>query len=225
DDAFGYQYAGGDVIRESRRGLDVAYLRGLGADETLGQEQSLAYMIDGTRSTIGVVDDAGNIAQTFTYEPFGLGETVGPPDRVRYQFTGRERDADWLYYYRARYYNPRLMRFLQPDPLGRAGGSNPYAYAANNPLSYIDPSGLRTYVAHGCCQNAASLQEWGRFTRTLELADPDVQFFSWSSNIFFDVIPTTQGPSEALLDKILRDLDSKPLAPGEKLNLVGHSAG
>ena len=113
-----------DVIRESRHGLDVPYLRGLGADETLGQEQSLAYMIDGTRSTIGLVDSAGSIAQTFAYEPFGLTETSGPPDRARYLFTGRERDADWLYYYRARYYSPRLMRFLQPDPLGRAAGSN-----------------------------------------------------------------------------------------------------
>ena len=225
DDVSAYQYAGGDVIRESRHGLDVAYLRGLGADETLGQEQSLTYLIDGTRSTIGLVDGSGNLVQTFAYEPFGVAETSGPPDRVRYQFTGRERDADWLYYYRARYYNPRLMRFLQPDPLGRAGGANVYAYAANNPLSFIDPSGLRTYVAHGCCQNAESRRQWGTFTETLQSADPDVQFFSWSSSVFFDVIPTTKQPSDALLDQILRDLDSKPLSPGEKLNLVGHSAG
>src|SRR5262249_35786908 len=101
DDVSAYQYAGGDVIRESRHGLDVAYRRGLGADETLGQEQSLAYMIDGTRSTIGLVDNTGEIVQTFAYDPFGLTETSGPPDRVRYQFSGRERDADWLYYYRA----------------------------------------------------------------------------------------------------------------------------
>jgi RHS repeat-associated protein len=225
DDLSAYQYAGGDVIRESRRGLDVAYLRGLGADETLGQEQSVAYMIDGTRTTIGLVDPAGTVIQTFTYEPFGLTETSGAPDRTRYQFTGRERDADWLYYYRARYYNPRLMRFLQPDPLGRAGGANPYAYAANNPLSFIDPSGLRTYVAHGCCQNAESLNGWQDFTRGLIPGDPDVRFFRWSSRIFFDVIPSTKSPSDDLLEKILRDLETQPLSPGEKLNIIGHSAG
>ena len=225
DDVSAYQYAGGDVIRESRHGLDVAYLRGLGADETLGQEQSLAYMIDGTRSTIGLVDASGDLVQTFAYEPFGLVETSGLPDRVRYQFTGRERDADWLYYYRARYYNPRLMRFLQPDPLGRAGGANLYAYAANNPLSFIDPSGLRTYVAHGCCQNAESLNTWSDFVGALTFADPDIRFFRWSSRIFFDVIPSTKTPSDALLDTILRDLESQPLSPGEKLNIIGHSAG
>ena len=220
-----YQYAGSDVVHETRGGLDLAYLRGLGVDETLGQEQSLAYMLDGTRSTLGLVDSAGTLVQTFAYEPFGRAQTSGPPARVPYQFTGRERDADWLYYYRARYYHPGLARFLQPDPLGRGGGVNPYAYAANNPLSFIDPSGLRTYATHGCCQSVESLEAWDRFSRKLMLADPDVRVSSWSSRIFFDVLPSTQTPSDALLEKILRDLEDEPLAPGEKLNLVGHSAG
>src|SRR5262249_36150112 len=218
-----YQYAGGDVIRENRGGLDVSYLRGLGIDETLGQAQALAYMIDGTRSTIGLVDDTGHAVQTFTYDPFGLTETSGPPDRAHYQFTGRERDADWLYYYRARYYNPRLMRFLQPDPLGMRGEANAYAYARNNPITNIDPSGLRTYIAHGCCN--PSLVDVRTFGEALTSADPDVRYFDWSSKIFFDVIPSTKTPSRAMLDRILRDLMDERLQPGEKLNLIGHSAG
>jgi hypothetical protein len=43
---------------------------------------------------------------------------------------------------RARYYNPLLMRFINADPIGFAGGSNWYAYANNSPLLFIDPSGL-----------------------------------------------------------------------------------
>jgi RHS repeat-associated protein len=144
---------------------------------------------------------------------------------VRYQFTGRERDADWLYYYRARYYSPRLARFLQPDPIGRAGGVNPYAYAGNNPLLFVDPSGLRTYTVHGCCQNPGSRGDWWDFSRQLGDADPDVHVFTWSSSIFFDVFPSTKTASEALVDQILRDLADRPLAPGEKLNIIGHSAG
>jgi RHS repeat-associated protein len=47
-----------------------------------------------------------------------------------------------LYYYRARYYNPYIGRFLQTDPVGYSAGMNLYRYCVNNPLSYVDPSGL-----------------------------------------------------------------------------------
>jgi RHS repeat-associated protein len=41
----------------------------------------------------------------------------------RYLFTGREwEEANSLYCYRARHYHPTLDRFLQPDPIGYAGG-------------------------------------------------------------------------------------------------------
>src|SRR5262249_49754899 len=66
---------------------------------------------------------------------------------------------------------------------------------------------------------------WRDFTRGLISADPDVRLFQWSSRIFFDVIPSTKTASDALLDRILRDLESEPLSPGEKLNIIGHSAG
>ncbi len=51
-------------------------------------------------------------------------------------------DPNGLLYMRARYYNPYLCRFLNPDPSGFAGGLNFYAYANGNPVSYIDPFGL-----------------------------------------------------------------------------------
>jgi hypothetical protein len=49
-----------------------------------------------------------------------------------------------LDYYRARYYNPAIGRFLSEDPLGSAGsGANLYAYAGNNPISFRDSFGLK----------------------------------------------------------------------------------
>ncbi|HEY0332329.1 MAG TPA: RHS repeat-associated core domain-containing protein [Stenotrophomonas sp.] len=65
-----------------------------------------------------------------------------------YQYTGRERDRSGLYYYRARYYNQKMGRFIGEDPLGITDGSNAYAYVRGNPVSGNDPLGLLTLIYH-----------------------------------------------------------------------------
>jgi RHS repeat-associated protein len=42
----------------------------------------------------------------------------------------------------ARWYDPYVMRFISEDPLGLAGGINPYVYANNDPINGFDPSGM-----------------------------------------------------------------------------------
>ena len=57
----------------------------------------------------------------------------------------REIDAaTGLYYVRARWYDPTLERFVSEDPIGLAGGINPYAYVENDPVNHTDPSGLKS---------------------------------------------------------------------------------
>jgi RHS repeat-associated protein len=64
-------------------------------------------------------------------------------EQAGYAFTGREWDPDaGLYYYRARYYDPRVSRFVSEDPIRLKGGLNLYAYVKNRPLNRIDPLGL-----------------------------------------------------------------------------------
>ena len=65
-----------------------------------------------------------------------------------YGFTGREWDKETgLYYYRARYYDPKGGRFIGKDPIGFNGGDvNLYRYVSNNPVNWRDPSGLDAEV-------------------------------------------------------------------------------
>ena len=62
---------------------------------------------------------------------------------TRYGYTGREWDADSnLYYYRNRWYDPLVGRFISEDPITFEGGINLYAYVGNNPIDFVDPTGL-----------------------------------------------------------------------------------
>ncbi len=61
-------------------------------------------------------------------------------------FTGREWDPETgLYYYRARYYDPKAGRFISEDPIGFEGGVNFLSYVGNNPTKWRDPSGHEVF--------------------------------------------------------------------------------
>ena len=90
--------------------------------------------------TNGVVDFGGDDVTTLQSN-----SELGNP----YMYTGRRLDSETgLYYYRARYMNADQGRFISRDPSGlwadMANIGNGYAYVANNPLNFIDPSGLLT---------------------------------------------------------------------------------
>jgi len=63
-------------------------------------------------------------------------------------YTGREFDPDTsLYYYRARWYDPQVGRFISEDPVGFGGqDANFYAYVKNRPMSFVDPQGTNPLV-------------------------------------------------------------------------------
>jgi len=97
-------------------------------------------------STCYVTDENASVVQGFLYAPFGeitneynsgFGNNVLP----KYSFNAKELDEETgMYYYEARYYAPPT--FTSRDPLFEKYPTfSPYAYCANNPIKYIDPTG------------------------------------------------------------------------------------
>jgi len=145
-----YAYDNEDVVLETMaEGITTIvthYIHGPGIDEPLALEregQFYFYHADHLGSVTTITDGSRNVVQNYTYDSFGM---VIPQNSFRnsFTFTGREWDKETgLYYYRARYYDPMEGRFISKDPISFAGGDvNLYAYVENNPVNWIDPSGL-----------------------------------------------------------------------------------
>ncbi|MBN1662328.1 MAG: C40 family peptidase [Deltaproteobacteria bacterium] len=149
-----YVYDGDGIILEyDQSGLVQArYTHGPSIDEPLAVEVRSGasyipyyYHADGLGSITALSDSAGTIVQRYEYDTFGnttitLQGNISQP----YAFTGREWHTETgMYFYRARYYDPQVGRFVTKDPIGFAGGDvNLYGYVLNNPVMLIDPSGL-----------------------------------------------------------------------------------
>jgi RHS repeat-associated protein len=93
----------------------------------------------------GLFDGAGNVVNSYRYTPFGDMEAGSPQETLTnpLRYMAREMDDNTgLYYVRNRWYDPALGRFVSEDPIGLDGGINHYAYAGNDPVNFLDPTGL-----------------------------------------------------------------------------------
>ena len=125
----------------------TAYTHGPGIDEPVAMTLNNSthfYIPDIQGSIRAIVDTQGNAVATYQYDAWGNLVSYGGPmaQENDYLYTGRE--YDWqtgIYYYRARYYNPELGRFLSRDPAGMVDGPNMYVYVKNEPVNKVDPWG------------------------------------------------------------------------------------
>ena len=119
----GYVYSGSDKIAGLKLGV-MSY-----------------YHSDYLGSSRLVSDACGKTRWESDYYPFG--ETLKENSINKnndYKFTGKEYDEEMnLYYYGARYYDSKIGRFTQVDPMLRDFGN--YIYSSNNPLIIKDPDG------------------------------------------------------------------------------------
>ncbi len=144
-----FVYDGLNPVQEKNGGTVTAnLLTGLGIDEFFQRTDgvgSRALLTDALGSTVALGDGTGTLQTQYTYEPFGYATQTGQANSNSYKYTGREDDESGLYYYRARYYHPRLQRFIAEDPIRFSGGNvNIYAFVEDNPINRSDPSGLES---------------------------------------------------------------------------------
>jgi RHS repeat-associated protein len=139
--------------------LGSRLLHGPAVDQILADEVVTSLSVPGNvlwplTDNLGTVrevvdfNESTSVAQVvnhLTYDTFGriTSETNAAVDFL-FAYTGRERDEETgLYYYRARYYDPAVGRFLSQDPIGfEAGDGNLYRYVGNDATNATDPSGL-----------------------------------------------------------------------------------
>lgn len=105
------------------------------------------YLTDRLGSIVGLTDSSGTLAQTYKYEPYGLLRSSSGSVTNPFRFTGAYRTGSGfgeMYKLGARYYDPSIGRWTQQDPLDQPDdlrNGNRYAYAAADPVNYVDPDG------------------------------------------------------------------------------------
>jgi len=169
-----YVYDGDQVIAEydSSDNMLRKFIYGPGIDEPIiiidvsDNNAVYYYHFDGLGSVAAISDDGGQMTEKYEYDVFGGTTIKDASDNVLtesaignpYGFTGRRLDTETdNYYYRMRYYNPDIGRFLQPDPAYAYSSMGLYHYCWNNSINWIDPFGLWTEEAH---------RNLGRYGRT-----------------------------------------------------------
>jgi RHS repeat-associated protein len=131
------------VLMETTGGQSKHYLPGLAQyDATNGWQYVTSDRVGSVRL---LVKPNGEVALSQSFDPFGnVLERTGA-GQSSFGYTGEQTDPTGLVFLRARYYDPRIGRFLTadsvvPDPLSSMGW-NRYAYVGNNPVNLSDPSG------------------------------------------------------------------------------------
>jgi RHS repeat-associated protein len=196
-----------------------------GSERDAERQQQYYYHGDHLGSAQIVTDYTGRVYEHIEYTPYGelwIERTTNANNKTPYRFTGKEFDEETgLYYYGARYLDPRTSRWISTDPAmgeyipgapvndearkrngnlpGMGGVFNyvnlhTYHYAGNNPVKYVDPDG------------------------------EEGEFGIYGSRGFFDLGSFVGDPFCRLLD-LFHKADSGDQAAKAYLGMVWHQAG
>ena len=202
------------------------------------------YHPDHLGSSSYITDREGRITQHTEYIAFGevLFEEHSTSRTMPYLFNGKELDTETgLYYYGARYYDPRVSLWLNTDPLSgynpiqetehyidgqhNNGVFNPmnhntYGYTYNNPVIYVDPTGKQAYFIHGTSSNS---KRWSDKTvnTLLKITNNKHYYrtFNWKAPL------TNNQKTRGKAAEELSNFVIKTMKKGEDITLIGHSHG
>ncbi len=147
-----FAYDGYNLIEtmNSSGALLARYTQTQNIDEPLADLRSGSdsyYEVDGLGSVTSLSNSAGSVANTYTYDSFGMLTTSSGTLTNPFRYTAREFDPETgIYEYRARYYDQSVGRFISEDPIGLTAGMNKYEYVNNSASNAVDPLGLATCV-------------------------------------------------------------------------------
>lgn len=97
---------------------------------------------DSVGAPVALTDESGELAWSAQLDLYGVARADVAQTGCPWRWPGQYEDEETgLYYNRFRYYDPRLGRYLSPDPIGLRGGLEPYAYV-DDPFAWVDPLGL-----------------------------------------------------------------------------------
>lgn len=134
-------------------------------------ERVLFYHDDALGSPVAMTDASGSVVWRADYQPFGGVAAESGTVGNTHQFTGKERDPETgLQYFGARFYDGGIGRFLSVDPAllrGQPASAlqspqrlNLYAYSANNPYRFVDPTGKYLETAIDVVSLGLSIQAY-----------------------------------------------------------------
>ena len=137
----------------------------------------VSYLYSDQLGSVSVVaDGTGSLVSKTLYHPWGTTRYASGTTPTDYAYTGQMQEGD-IYFYNSRWYDPALGRFIQADtivPMASQGTQafNRYAYVNNNPLKYVDPTGMWLCDQYdpACAENSYETLQFGKmYTKTTGL--------------------------------------------------------